>query len=264
MRKYFIFCREGGFGLFDLLIAIFLSTLLISLMLPVIFQSSKLVLQQKEKERLLTATRSVELYLRRYLDSLDNHRFALPPIVSYTGNSITLINIDSNCGVIPIERTDSSITLCAISGELCPANKWEQMLGFSLEDNTEFAASVVYNSDNCMTLSKIATDLESTDKFIKTVARVYPITEKFSLELDGDGSLRFISHGAKGVKENQPLVEKLDKLSFNLTTHYHQQIYEIGVQLEVSTTTKGSLFLSHHLGRLSNLQLLAYAEGTAR
>jgi len=250
--------QECGVVLFDLMLSLLLLTLVTVLILPSLHMAVRVHTQAQEQERLLRAYDSASIYLGRYFNSLDSHRFKLLPIVSPDKGKITLTTIDSSCALIPTARTGRSISLCTLGQKLCTGHEWNHILAVTLSESFELKASPGNISSSCIELELSSNQLFSAEEFVQLVQVIYPIEQKFSLFQDPQGSLRYTSYNADTTKENQPLSDGIQDLSFKLIQHHDQQIYEIQLAIKISDRTTSTSSHTHHLGRLDNIQLLPY------
>jgi len=249
---------EGGVVLFDLMLSVLLLTLVTILILPSLHMAVRIHTQAQEQELLLRAYDSASIYLGRYFNSLDSHRLKLLPVVSPDGGKITLTTIESNCALIPTARTGRSVSLCALKQEVCTAHEWNHLLAVTLSETFELKASPGDISSSCVELELFSNQLFSAEELVQLVQVIYPIGEKFSLFRDRQGALRYNSYNADTIKENQPLSDGIQDLSFKLIQHHNQQIYEIELTIKISDRTTSTSSHTHHLGRVDNIQLLPY------
>lgn len=141
----------------------------------------------------------------------------------------------------------------------------ENYLGISSDGLFELSGKVVFwkndaLSQNCyqLTLSLAPSMVIATTPVIQihNITTIVPMRENYTLYVDGDGNLRYLSHSAGNNIENQPLLGGIENLRLRLDYAPKLHTHALHADLKLLNGYEDELHFITHLAHIQHFNLL--------
>ncbi len=219
---------------------------------------------------------------------LDSHRLRIFPrvhkhgVIRFTDGSANPV-MKSNSHTFPDSNSDAITSLelnlhSKLLVTACQMNSNVAEFSACIDPNTNFTNSstetylgvglqgfqeltgLASGSGTCRTLSLSAS--KSMSVIAPTGAApcdsllIVPILRHYTLYVDSEENLRFLSHRGDNNVENQPLLLKIGQLNFEAQLHFANSIYGLKVMLTAPHQRQFKWSAVHHLARIDRFNLL--------
>lgn len=257
--------NTNGFTILELLLSLVITSLISIILCYTLNTTIRTNLRLRQELKTLTALNTVDAHLQRVISDLDRHQLNILPRIHHQGTlNFTDLSPNpayKNSNHKPKAENDALSILALLPAKTLKIAKLEKHLQYfkihaclskdsklgkprsfvavSLEAFTELHGEYikVSKSPDCYKLKlshSKSMSLNGTADQARYARKLIPVKDHYTLYIDNNNELRYLSHvGAKNI-ENQPLVAGIEALHLTLQSLYEGRLPYLVAKIGIS------------------------------